>query len=226
LLPARPVAVEYNVAGINQCQIRDDIDLTFAKILRSMLRQAPNIILVGEIRDAVVADIAIQAALTGHLVFSTLHTNDAPSAITRLIDMGVKPFLVASSIQAVLAQRLIRKICPACKVVDEHPDPHYLRLLNIRPEDIRKHPIHKGSGCAKCNGTGYKGRMGIFEILEMNNEIRELAFARAPSSEIRKVAIASGMKSLMADGKEKIFKGLTTPEEVSRHSQEEGLMLE
>ena len=168
-----------------------------------MLRQAPNIILVGEIRDSQVADIAIQAALTGHLVFSTLHTNDAPSAVTRLIDMGVKPFLVASSIQAILAQRLIRKICTACKVIDEHPDPHYLRLLNIRPEDIRKHPIYKGAGCNRCGNTGYKGRMGIFEILEMNNEIRELAFTRAPSSELRKVAISSGMRSLLEDGKEK-----------------------
>ena len=218
--------VEYNVAGINQCQIREDIGFTFEKVLRSMLRQAPNIILVGEIRDSQVADIAIQAALTGHLVFSTLHTNDAPSAVTRLIDMGVKPFLVASSIQAILAQRLIRKICTACKVIDEHPDPHYLRLLNIRPEDIRKHPIYKGAGCNRCGNTGYKGRMGIFEILEMNNEIRELAFTRAPSSELRKVAISSGMRSLLEDGKEKIFKGATTPEEVSRHSQAEGLILE
>ncbi|MCD4832019.1 MAG: GspE/PulE family protein [Anaerohalosphaeraceae bacterium] len=218
--------VEYNVTGINQCQVRHDIGLSFEKILRSMLRQAPNIILVGEIRDSQVADIAIQAALTGHLVFSTLHTNDAPSAITRLIDMGVKPFLVASSIQAILAQRLIRKICPACKVLDEHPDPHYLRLLNINPDDIRKYPLYKGAGCTKCGGSGYKGRLGIFEILEMNNEIRELAFARAPASELRKVAVAGGMKTLLMDGRDKVFKGITTPEEVSRHSQAEGLMLE
>ena len=216
--------VEYNVSGINQCQVRTDIDLTFEKILRSMLRQAPNIILVGEIRDATVADIAIQAALTGHLVFSTLHTNDSASAITRLIDMGVKPFLVASSIQAILAQRLIRKICQGCKTIDERPDPHYLRLLDIKPDDIHKHPIYKGSGCGRCQNTGYKGRLGIFEMLEMNNEIRELAFARAPASELRRAARASGMKTLMMDGKAKIFEGITTPEEIAKVSQAEGLM--
>ncbi len=218
--------VEYNVPGINQCQVNTDIGLTFEKILRSMLRQAPNIILVGEIRDAVVADIAIQAALTGHLVFSTLHTNDAPSAITRLVDMGVKPFLVASSIQAVMAQRLVRVICSACKVVDTHPDPHYLRLLDIKPDELRHHPVYKGAGCPKCSNTGYKGRRGVFEIMEMNNEIRELAFSRAPASDIRKAAKASGMKTLLMDGKEKIFSGLTTLEEVAEVSQTEGLVLE
>jgi type IV pilus assembly protein PilB len=218
--------VEYNVAGINQCQVKEDIQLTFAKILRAMLRQAPNVILVGEIRDGEVADIAIQAALTGHLVFSTLHTNDASSAITRLIDMGVKPFLVASSIQAIMAQRLVRRICPNCKVVDEHPDPHYLRLLNIGPEDLKKYPVYKGAGCNKCHGIGFKGRQGIFEILEMNAELRELAFARAQASEIRKAAKAGGMRTLLEDGRQKIFKGITTPEEVSKHSQAEGLVLD
>jgi type IV pilus assembly protein PilB len=218
--------VEYNVAGINQCQVKEEIELTFAKILRAMLRQAPNVILVGEIRDGEVADIAIQAALTGHLVFSTLHTNDASSAITRLIDMGVKPFLVASSIQAIMAQRLVRVICKNCKIVDEHPDPHYLRLLNIGPDDVKKYPVYKGAGCAKCHNFGYKGRQGIFEILEMNTELRELAFARAPASEIRKAAKAAGMKTLLEDGRQKIFKGITTPEEVSKHSQAEGLMLD
>jgi type IV pilus assembly protein PilB len=218
--------VEYNVAGINQCQVKEEIELTFAKILRSMLRLAPNVILFGEIRDAEVADIAIQAALTGHLVFSTLHTNDAPSAIPRLIDMGVKPFLVSSSIQAIMAQRLVRKICTSCKIIDEHPDPHYLRLLNIKPDDIRKYPLSKGRGCNKCNNTGYKGRIGIFEILEMNNELRELAFARAPTVELRKAAKASGMRSLLDDGREKVFKGITTAEEVAKHSQAEGLLLD
>ncbi len=218
--------VEYNVAGINQCQVKEDIELTFAKILRAMLRQAPNVILVGEIRDGEVADIAIQAALTGHLVFSTLHTNDACSAITRLIDMGVKPFLVASSIQAIMAQRLVRRICPNCKIVDEHPDPHYLRLLNIGPDDVKKNPVYKGAGCNKCHNLGYKGRQGIFEILEMNTELRELAFARAPASELRKAARAAGMRTLLEDGREKIFKGITTPEEVSKHSQAEGLVLD
>lgn len=218
--------VEYNVAGINQCQVRTEIGLTFEKILRSMLRQAPNIILIGEIRDGLVADIAIQAALTGHLVFSTLHTNDAPSAITRLIDMGVKPFLVASSIQAIMAQRLVRVICDNCKVVDKNPDPHFLRLLRINPDELRKNPIYKGSGCARCQNTGYKGRLAIFEMLELNSQIRELAFARAPASELRKAARNSGMKTLMEDGKRKVFRGVTTPDEVARVSQAEGLLID
>ncbi|MEN8127103.1 MAG: GspE/PulE family protein [Planctomycetota bacterium] len=218
--------VEYNIAGINQCQVRADIGLTFESILRSMLRQAPNIILVGEIRDGTVADIAIQAALTGHLVFSTLHTNDAPSAITRLIDMGVKPFLAASSIQAIMAQRLVRTICKECRVVDESPDPHFLRLLNIKPDDIRKHPIYKGAGCNHCQGSGFRGRIAIFEMLEMNNQLRDLAFARAPAGELRKTALATGMASLLQDGKKKVFKGITTPAEVSRVAQAEGLVLD
>jgi len=218
--------VEYNFDGMNQCQVKEEIELTFDRILRAMLRQAPNIILIGEIRDGVVADIAIQAALTGHLVFSTLHTNDAPSAITRLIDMGVKPFLVASSIQAIMAQRLMRVICNDCKVVDEDMDPRYLRLLNITPEDIEKHPVYKGTGCSKCQGTGFKGRIAIFEMVELNNEIRELAFEKAPTIELRKAARASGMRTLMEDGKIKIFKGTTTPEEVARITQTEGMVLD
>lgn len=218
--------VEYNISGINQCQVRTEIGLTFEKILRAMLRQSPNIILIGEIRDGVVADIAIQAALTGHLVFSTLHTNDAPSAITRLIDMGVKPFLVASSIQAIMAQRLIRTICKNCKVIDEKPDPHYLRLLNITPEDIRKHPIYKGAGCSRCQGTGYRGRIAIFEMMEMNSQLRELAFQKAPTTELRKAARASGMKTLLMDGRIKVFKGITTPQEVTNVTQAEGLVID
>lgn len=218
--------VEYNIEGINQCQVRADIGLTFESILRSMLRQAPNIILIGEIRDGIVADIAIQAALTGHLVFSTLHTNDAPSAITRLIDMGVKPFLAASSIQAIMAQRLVRTICPECKVVDESPDPHFLRLLSITPDDMRKHPIYKGAGCSRCEGTGFKGRIAIFEMLEMNNQLREQALSRAPASALRKTALATGMNSLLGDGKKKVFKGITTPAEVSRVAQAEGLVMD
>jgi type IV pilus assembly protein PilB len=218
--------VEYNIKGINQCQVRADIGLTFEKILRSMLRQAPNIILIGEIRDGVVADIAIQAALTGHLVFSTLHTNDAPGAITRLIDMGVKPFLVASSIQAIMAQRLVRVICKECKKVDPMPDPHFLRLMSITPDDLRKHPVYKGAGCSKCSGTGYKGRIAIFEMLEMNNQIRELAFSKAPTAALRKAALASGMRSLLEDGRIKVFNGVTTPEEISRVTQAEGLVFD
>ncbi len=218
--------VEYNFDGMNQCQVREEIKLSFDRILRAMLRQAPNIILVGEIRDGVVADIAIQAALTGHLVFSTLHTNDAPSAITRLIDMGVKPFLVASSIQAIMAQRLVRVICKNCKVVDKNPNPYHLRLLNITPEDIEKHPIYKGAGCSQCQRTGFKGRIAVFEMVELNNEIRELAFVKAPTVELRKAARASGMRALSEDGKIKVFKGITTPQEVAELSQTEGVFLE
>ena len=217
--------VEYNFDGMNQCQVREEIDLTFDKILRAMLRQAPNIILIGEIRDSVVADTAVQAALTGHLVFSTLHTNDAASAITRLVDMGVKPFLVASSIQAIMAQRLVRVICENCKIVDENPDPYFLRLLGITPEDIKKHPIYKGTGCSQCQDTGFKGRIGTFELVELNNEIRELAFAKAPTSELRKAAQASGMRTLMEDGKIKVFKGITTPAEVAKISQTEEVIM-
>ena len=217
--------VEYNFDGMNQCQVKEEIDLTFDRILRAMLRQAPNIILIGEIRDGVVADIAIQAALTGHLVFSTLHTNDAPSAITRLIDMGVKPFLVASSIQAIMAQRLVRIICKKCKVVDENPDPYLLQSLGIAPEDLEKRPVYKGTGCSQCQHTGYKGRIAIFEMFEMNNELRELAFAKAPTTELRKAAKASGMRTLMEDGKIKIFKGTTTPAEVVRITQTEGAVV-
>jgi type IV pilus assembly protein PilB len=217
--------VEYNFAGMNQCQVRDEIGLTFDRILRAMLRQAPNIILIGEIRDGVVADIAIQAALTGHLVFSTLHTNDAPSAITRLIDMGVKPFLVASSIQAIMAQRLVRVICKKCKVIDDNPNQAHLQALGISPGRIQNTPVYKGAGCSQCQGTGYKGRLAIFEMFEMNNEIRELAFEKAPATELRKAARASGMRTLMGDGVQKIFSGITTPAEIVRVAQSESAVL-
>jgi type IV pilus assembly protein PilB len=218
--------VEYNFDGMNQCQVRDEIGLSFEMILRSMLRQAPNIILVGEIRDGVVADTAVQAALTGHLVFSTLHTNDACSAITRLIDMGVKPFLVASSIQAIMAQRLVRVLCNKCKEVDDDPDPHHLRLLNITPEEMEKSPVYKAVGCGQCQHTGYKGRLAIFELVEMNNELRELAFKKAPAGDLRKTAKATGMRTLMDDGRVKVFKGITTPAEVARITQTEGVVVE
>ncbi len=211
--------VEYNFPGINQCQVNDQIGFTFASILRSMLRQAPNIILVGEIRDLEVAEVAIQAALTGHLVFSTLHTNDAPSAITRLIDMGVKPFLVASSIQAVLAQRLVRVICSNCKEVYPDPDPSILRLIGFTPDDIENTTFYRGRGCNACSGSGYRGRQAIFELMQMNQTIRELAFNRAPVSEVRRAALSSGMKNLAADGRMKIKKGITTPDELVRITQ-------
>ncbi len=216
--------VEYNFTGMNQCQVREDIGLSFARILRAMLRQAPNIILVGEIRDREVGEVAIQAALTGHLVFSTLHTNDAPSAIARLIDMGIKPFLVASSIQAIMAQRLIRIICPECKEIDPAPDKFILRMLGITDADLEGKHIYRGTGCQRCTGTGYRGRQGIFEMLEMNNELRELAFKRAPTNQLRRAARASGMRSLLEDGKLKILRGVTTPDEVARITQEEGMV--
>ncbi len=210
--------IEYNFRGINQCQTREKIGLTFSVILKTMLRQAPNIILVGEIRDREVAEIAIQAALTGHLVFSTLHTNDAPSAITRLVDMGVKPFLVASAIQAIMAQRLIRVLCPKCKAVDPEPDAKYLGLCGISAEEaVGK--VLRSVGCSNCNDTGYRGRKAIFEMMLMNAEIRELAFKQEPVSKIRIAAIASGMRTLVEDGKLKVLKGVTTPLEITRSTQ-------
>ena len=216
--------IEYNFEGINQCQINEKIGLTFGIILKTMLRQAPNIILVGEIRDREVADIAVQAALTGHLVFSTLHTNDAPSAITRLIDMGVKPFLVASSIQAILAQRLIRVLCKQCKVKAEAGDldPKFLNLIAMTKEEALGR-VMKPAGCDACSQSGYRGRQAIFELMQMNAEIRELAFNLAPISQIRTAAIANGMKTLVQDGKSKVLKGVTTPDEIAKMAQIEGI---
>lgn len=210
--------VEYAFAGINQCQVNEKIGLGFPEILRSMLRQAPNVILVGEIRDKEVAEIAIQAALTGHLVFSTLHTNDAPSAITRLVDIGVKPFLVASSIQAVMAQRLIRILCNNCKEIDPDPDPKYCRLIGLSMDEA-KGRVYRPVGCPSCNNTGYRGRKAIFEMMVMNSEIRELAFKMAPIATIRQAALRSGMRALVADGKIKVLKGITTPKEIAASAQ-------
>lgn len=216
--------VEYNFAGMNQCQVREEIGLTFAKILRAMLRQAPNIILVGEIRDREVGDVAIQAALTGHLVFSTLHTNDAPSAITRLIDMGIKPFLVASAIQAIMAQRLIRVICPECKEVDPKPNMRQLRMLGFTDEELDGKSIYHGAGCKRCSGSGYRGRRGIFEMVVMNTELRDLAFKKSTATQLRAAARAAGMRTLVEDGRAKILEGITTPEDLLRVSQAEGVV--
>ncbi|MEO1583640.1 MAG: ATPase, T2SS/T4P/T4SS family [Planctomycetota bacterium] len=213
--------VEYNFEGINQCQVRERIGFTFSSILRSMLRQAPNIILVGEIRDKEVGEIAIQAALTGHLVFSTLHTNDAPSAITRLIDMGIKPFLVASSIQAVMAQRLIRTLHgPSKQLAEPHEIDHkFLRLIGMTPEEAEGR-VYKPTPSAEAP-TGYKGRKGIFEMMQMNGQIREAAFELAPVSELRRLALSNGMRSLVEDGKVKVLSGTTTPDEIARVTQVE-----
>jgi type IV pilus assembly protein PilB len=216
--------VEYNFTGINQCQVRESIGLTFGSVLRAMLRQAPNIILIGEIRDREVADIAIQAALTGHLVFSTLHTNDAPSAITRLIDMGVKPFLVASSIQAIMAQRLIRILCPKCRTRETDLDPKMLKLVGISQDEAAKGNISKPVGCPNCGTIGYRGRKAIFEMMRMNTEIRELAFARAQVGQLRAAALRSGMRPLLGDGKVKILRGDTTMEEIAKYAQADTLV--
>jgi type IV pilus assembly protein PilB len=214
--------VEYNFDGINQVQVREGIGLTFGSILKAMLRQAPNVVLVGEIRDREVGDIAIQAALTGHLVFSTLHTNDAPSAITRLVDMGIKPFLVASSIQAIMAQRLIRVLCNKCKQPDDNPDRKALRLVNITDDEVQVGNIMRPVGCTECNGSGFRGRKAIFELMIMNSEIRELAFQRGSISKLRDAAIRGGMRSLLGDGKIKILDGTTTPDEIAKFAQIEG----
>jgi len=208
--------VEYHLAGINQCQVKHNIGLDFARILRAMLRQAPNIILVGEIRDTETAEIAIQAALTGHLVFSTLHTNDAPSALARLSDMGVKPFLVSASIQAVLAQRLIRLLCPTCKQEYEPTDSE-LRSVGLTREMLGGQPIYAPTGCVICGESGYRGRKGIFELMVMNDEIREMTFRGEPTLHIRRYAESSGgMRSLLADGARKIQAGETSIDEILR----------
>jgi len=205
--------VEYEVPGINQVQVNEEAGMTFAAALRSMLRQAPNIIMVGEIRDAETATIAINASLTGHLVFSTLHTNDAPSAVTRLIDIGVKPFLVSSSIRAVMAQRLIRKICSNCGQL-HMPSEEELRSLNLSPSQTSDATFRHGHGCDICRGTGYKGRGGIFELFLVDDEIRTLINDSASVSEIRQRARDTGMRTLREDGIRKVVAGMTTAEEV------------
>ena len=204
--------VEYNFEGINQVQIREEIGLTFATALRAFLRQDPDIILVGEIRDMETADIAIKAALTGHLVFSTLHTNDAPSTVTRLVDMGVEPFLVASSLNLVVAQRLVRKVCPSCRKEYDPP----LSLLERLGLDGDGGVFYKGEGCPACNETGYKGRMALYEVMPISKEIRALVVERVTADRIRSVALEEGMKTLREVGIEKAREGITTLEEVMR----------
>jgi general secretion pathway protein E/type IV pilus assembly protein PilB len=207
--------VEYQLAGINQVQVDKTIGMTFGKALRAMLRQAPNIIMVGEIRDMETGEIAINAALTGHLVFSTLHTNDAPGAVTRLVDMGVKPFLVASSVKAVMAQRLVRRICSKCAAPTE-PSSEELRLLEADIKDFEGANLMKGRGCSACGDSGYKGRMGIYEIFMVTEELQALIFDNKPSNEIRDAARKQGMRTLRDDGLRKAMAGSTTLEEVIR----------
>jgi type IV pilus assembly protein PilB len=212
--------IEYNLAGINQSEVRHEIGLDFSRILRAMMRQAPNIILVGEIRDRETADIAIQAALTGHLVFSTLHTNDAPSALTRLIDMGVKPFLVASAVMAIMAQRLIRRLCPECKAAYE-PEDSELRSIGLERDRVSDVTVYRPVGCPACGGKGYRGRRGVYELMEMTPDIRELAFQRRPAIEIRAKARSEGMTTLQADAVRKVLAGTTTIAEVLRLTHRE-----
>jgi general secretion pathway protein E/type IV pilus assembly protein PilB len=207
--------VEYQLSGINQVQVRADIGMTFAMALRSILRQAPNIIMIGEIRDFETAEIAVNASLTGHLVFSTLHTNDAPSAITRLIDIGVKPFLVASSIRAIMAQRLVRRICARCK--EEHPPTEAeLHLLGPAAAQMAQAQLFKGKGCPECNGTGYRGRLGIFEVFALDDIVRHMINDQVAAGELRAQARRIGMRTLREDGLRKVVGGMTTLEEVFR----------
>ena len=219
--------VEYQLSGINQVQVRAQIDLTFASALRSMLRQAPDVILVGEIRDTETAEIAVRAALTGHLVFSTLHTNDSASALTRLVDMGIKPFLVSSSVQAVLAQRLVRTICQKC-IEDYTPPEETLKLIEqeMGKEMLKTAKFRKGRGCAECNNTGYKGRMGIFELLIMSEKVKELVMEQIASRQIRDLAQQEGMKLLREDGWLKVCRGITTAEEVISITQSDVIDVE
>lgn len=205
--------VEYVLAGINQVQVQEVIGFTFATALRSMLRQAPNVVMLGEIRDLETASIAINASLTGHLVFSTLHTNDAPSAVTRLIDIGVKPFLVASSTRALMAQRLVRKICKQCGA-PYAPTEAELRALSIDPATVKDPNFKKGTGCKNCNNTGNRGRFGIFEIFVIDDEARKLIYEKVASSVLRSRAREMGMRTLREDGARKVIAGLTTPDEV------------
>ena len=207
--------VEYVLAGINQVQVNETVGLTFSIALRAMLRQSPNIVMLGEIRDLETATIAINASLTGHLVFSTLHTNDAPSAVTRLIDMGVKPFLVASSTRALMAQRLVRKICKQC-AAPHQPTEEELRPLNLTPEQIATAKFVKGKGCPNCNGSGHRGRFGVFEIFVIDDESRKLIYEKVPSSVLRARARQAGMRSLREDGIRKVLGGMTTVDEVVR----------
>jgi type IV pilus assembly protein PilB len=210
--------VEYYLAGINQVEIKHQIGLDFARVIRAMLRQAPNVILVGEMRDTETAQMGIQASLTGHLVFSTLHTNDAPGAITRMIDMGVPAYLVASSVVAVLAQRLVRVVCPKCKQPHQPLDSQ-IQEAGITPEQLKDATFMKGRGCTNCQKSGYKGRLGIFELMVMNNKIRELAFQGAATTDIRRAAVSTGMTVMFEDGVQKALRGITTLDEVFRVSK-------
>jgi type IV pilus assembly protein PilB len=212
--------VEYDIEGLMQVQVNEDVGLTFARCLRAYLRQDPDIILVGEIRDLETATISIQAALTGHLVFTTLHTNDAPSTIARMVDLGVEPFLITATVEAIVAQRLIRRICPQCKTPFE-PTEEMLMELNLTPDDVRGKQFYYGKGCEFCNGTGYKGRMAIYEIMCLDDEIRDLIQKQASTQILRTEARKRGMRTLRESGLLAIYDGVTTIEEVARETLSE-----
>jgi len=207
--------VEYQVAGVNQVQVKPEIGLTFASGLRSILRQDPDIVMVGEIRDSETADIAVKAALTGHLVLSTLHTNDAPGAVARLIDMGIEPFLVSSSLLMACAQRLVRKLCPHCKEVFQVP-PQVIQRWKLQPDDLAGSVFYRGRGCSRCKETGYRGRLPILEVLLISPEIREQILRNASAQVLKAIALREGMKTLRMIGLEKAKCGLTTLDEVFR----------
>jgi general secretion pathway protein E len=210
--------IEYQLPGVGQIQVNPKIDLTFARGLRSILRHDPDVIMVGEIRDQETADIAIQASLTGHLVFSTLHTNDSAGAMTRLVDMGIEPFLISSSVTGVLAQRLVRVICRGCKEPVRLTSER-LAEIGLSPQDVPGSITYRGAGCAECLSTGYRGRTGIYELLVMDDEIRRLVVEGADANQIRRAACAAGMKTLRHDGAAKVIRGITTIEEVLRVTQ-------
>jgi type IV pilus assembly protein PilB len=213
--------IEYDIDGLVQVPVNADIDVTFANVLRAILRHDPDIILVGEIRDFETAEIAVQSSLTGHLVFSTLHTNDAPTAITRMRDMGVPPFLITATIEAVLAQRLVRKICTECRTQFE-PSDDLLMELQLPIAQARRYKFYYGRGCQRCNNTGYKGRCGIYEIMDINDDVRDLVTSDASVDEIRNLARAQGMTTLREAGLKLIFDGVSTIDEVVRETVMEG----
>ncbi|NLX25822.1 MAG: type II/IV secretion system protein, partial [Lentisphaerae bacterium] len=213
--------IEYEMAGVNQVQMRPEIGLTFANTLRTFLRQDPDVIMVGEIRDRETAEISIRAALTGHLVFSTIHTNDSASTITRLLDMGIEPFLVASSVEGIVAQRLVRGLCTACRRPVE-VDEEFLREHNFPVERLATEgPIYEAVGCDACRGNGYKGRTGIFEIMPVNDDLRPLIISHASANVIKACALQHGMKTLREDGWEKVLAGKTTIDEILRVTEDD-----
>ena len=212
--------MEYDVDGLVQVQMKPDIGLTFARCLRSILRQDPDIILVGEIRDLETAEIAAQASLTGHVVFTTLHTNDAPSSVARLLDLGVEPFLITATVEGIVAQRLVRRICTRCKT---QFDPTEAQLANLKllPEDVGGKVFYYGKGCSKCNGTGYRGRVGLFEIMLFNDEIRDLIMNQGSTAVLREAGVKNGMRLLRENGLAAIYDGITTIDEISKETMME-----